>query len=123
MRFECAARHLCGMQQVPLSTPANHKCMFSSGAISGRLQWFECYAGASLFYQKVAKPLLSMGTVGSMDCERRAKALKHTILTKKRNRMKDETGVALLRGHENLRHLLNAKKLLGKQIHESLLRR
>ena len=88
-----------------------------------RLQWFECYAGASPFYQKVAKPLLSMGTVGSMDCERRAKPLKHTIVTSKRNRLKDETGVALLRGYENLNHLMNAKKLVGKQVHESLLRR
>jgi len=94
-----------------------------TGAISGRLQWFECYAGASPFYQKVAKPLLSMGTVGSMDCERRAKPLKHTIVTSKRNRLKDETGVALLRGYENLNHLMNAKKLVGKQVHESLLRR
>ena len=71
----------------------------------------------------VAKPLLSMGTVGSMDCERRAKPLKHTIVTSKRNRLKDETGVALLRGYENLNHLMNAKKLVGKQVHESLLRR
>ena len=44
-----------------------------------------------------------------MDCERRAKPLKHTIVTSKRNRLKDETGVALLRGYENLNHLMNAK--------------
>ena len=56
-------------------------------AISGRLGSFECYAGTSDFYRLVAKPLLSMGTVGSMDCERRAKPLKNTILTKNRNRM------------------------------------
>eukprot|EP00984_Skeletonema_dohrnii_P022505 scaffold11633_cov63-Skeletonema_dohrnii-CCMP3373.AAC.1 len=30
-----------------------------------------------------------MGTVESMDCERRAKPLKHTILTSQRNRMND----------------------------------
>ena len=49
-----------------------------------------------------------MGTVGSMDCERRAKPLKHTILTKVRNRMKDGTGIALLRGYENLYHIMHA---------------
>ena len=68
----------------------------TTGAISGRLGWFECYAGSSDVYRFVAKPLLSMGTVGSMDCERRAKPLKNTILTKERNRVPDPTGVALL---------------------------
>ena len=89
-------------------------------AISGRLGSFECYAGTSDFYRLVAKPLLSMGTVGSMDCECRAKPLKNTILTKNRNRMLDPTGVALLRGYENLRHIMHAKKMLGKRIADSL---
>jgi len=35
----------------------------TTGAISGRLGWFECYAWSSNFYRFVAKPLLSMGTV------------------------------------------------------------
>ena len=94
--------------------------MESTGAISGRITWFECYAGSSDFHRLVAKPLMSMGTVGSMDCERRAKplTLKNTILVKGRNRMKDPTGVALLRGMENLCH---AKKMLGKKLAVSLL--
>ena len=46
--------------------------------------------------------------------------MKHTILTSKRNKLKDPTGVALLRGFENLRHIMNAKKLLGKKVFESL---
>eukprot|EP00957_Ditylum_brightwellii_P083895 6376096-Ditylum_brightwellii.AAC.1 len=41
MRFACAARHLCGMPQVPLSSPPNHRCMFCGtgmhGALCGRL--------------------------------------------------------------------------------------
>ena len=53
----------------------------------------------------------------------RAKPLKHTILTNKRNRMKDETGVALIPGYKNLRLIMNTKKLVGKQIHESLVHR
>ena len=96
------------------------KYVETTGAISGRLGWFECYAGTSDFYRLFAKPLLSMGTVGSMDCERRAKPLKNTILTKDRNRMLDPTGVALLRGYENLRHIMHAKKMLGKRIADSL---
>jgi len=92
-----------------------------TGAIMGRMQWFECYAGSSDFYRLVAKPLLSMGTVGSMDCERRAKPMKNLILTRDRNRLLDPTGVALLRSYENLRHIMNAKKMVGKRVSESLL--
>ena len=94
----------------------------STGAISGRITWFECYAGSSDFHRLVAKPLMSMGTVGSMDCERRAKPqnLKNIILVKGRNRMKDPTGVALLRGMENLCHIMHAKKMLGKKLADSL---
>ena len=88
--------------------------MERTDGLSGRLQWFECYAGLSPFYRFAAKPLLSMCTVGSMDCERRAKPLNQTILTNKRNRKSDSTGVALLRGKENLRDIMNAKKLLKK---------
>ena len=60
---------------------------------------FECYAGLSPFHRFVAKPLLSMGTVGSMDCERRAKPLEQTILTKKRNRMSDSNWVRKSSSH------------------------
>ncbi len=44
----------------------------------------------------------------------------YTILTKVRNRMKDGTGIALLRGYENLHHIMHAKKMLGKRISETL---
>eukprot|EP00986_Skeletonema_menzelii_P016059 scaffold13419_cov91-Skeletonema_menzelii.AAC.1 len=63
---------------------------------------------------------MSMGTVGSMDCERWAKPLKNTILVKGRNRMKDPTVVALLRGMENLCHIMHAKKMLGQKLADSL---
>ena len=43
----------------------------------------------SPFYQKVAKPLMSI------DVERRIKPLKHDIITKKRNKLRDPKGVAL----------------------------
>ena len=54
------------------------------------------------FYQKVAKPLLSMRTVGSIDVERRVKGIKGTILTKKRNKLQDPKGVAFMRASKNL---------------------
>ena len=72
------------------------------------------------FYQKVAKHLLSMRTVGSIDVERRVKPIKHTILTKKRNRLKDPKGIALYRASENLKHIMKAKIALGKKISDSL---
>ena len=89
-------------------------------AIDGRFQFFETFATSSEFYLKVAKPLLSMCTVGSIDVERRIKRIKHNILTKKRNRLQDPKGVVLYRASENLKHIMNAKKMLGKKITDSL---
>jgi len=89
-------------------------------AIDGRFQFFETFAASSEFYLKVAKPLLSMRTVGSIDVERRIKRIKHNILTKKRNRLQDPKGVVLYRASENLKHIMNAKKMLGKKITDSL---
>ena len=71
--------------------------------------------------QKVAKPLMSMRTVGSIDVERRIKPLKHDIITKKRNKLRDPKGVALYRASENLHHLMRAKQSLGMKISDSLL--
>jgi hypothetical protein len=70
----------------------------------------------------VAKPLLLMRTVGSIDVKCRVKPLKHTILTKKCNRLQDPKGICLFRAPKNLRHIMtaNAKKILGKSVTESL---
>ena len=54
--------------------------------MQGRFQFFETYAAHSKFYQKVAKPLLSMRTVGSIDVEQRVKGLKV-----ERNNLDEET--------------------------------
>ena len=69
----------------------------------------------------VAKPLLSMRIVGSIYVVRRVKPIKDSILTKKRNRLKDPKGVALFRASENLNHLMKAKISLGKKITDSLI--
>ena len=86
----------------------------------GRFEFFETYAANSEFYLKVAKPLLSMRTVESMVGKRRIKPIKHTIMAKKRNRLKDPKGITLYRASENLNHILKAKKILGKKITDSL---
>ncbi len=91
------------------------------GGIQGRFCFFETFARNNEVYLKVAKPLLSLRTTGSIDVERRAKPIKHTIMTKKRNRLVDPKGVALFRASENLKHIMKAKKSLGKKITDSLL--
>ena len=48
--------------------------------------------------------------VGSMDAERAAKPLKHSILTKERNRLEHEKAEVLLRTKTNLRYLMGLGK-------------
>ena len=91
-----------------------------SGNINGRFAFFDTFHANSEFYQRVAKPLLSMRAVGSIDVERRVKAMKGNILTKKWKKLKDPKGVAYLRASENQNHITHAKKLLGKLFYESL---
>ena len=68
----------------------------STGNVSApRFRWFDVFASNSEFYQKIAKPLLSMQTVGSIDVERRVKPLKNSILTKDRNRLSDSKALVL----------------------------
>ena len=90
------------------------------GAMKGRFAFFQTYAANSEFYRKVTKPLFSIRTVGSISTEQRVKHIKHDIMTEKRNRLKDEKGVALYRSSDNLKHLMKAKKVLGKKITDSL---
>ena len=56
-----------------------------TGGVQKRLRFFHCYFPGSKFYLKVAKPLLSLKCVGSMDTEQAAEPPKHDILTKERN--------------------------------------
>jgi hypothetical protein len=44
------------------------------------------------------------------------KPLKHQILSKTRNRLKDYKDVAYFRAKENLNHIMHAKKVLGKRL-------
>ena len=88
--------------------------------IAGRFMVFNTFDGDSEFYQEVAEPLLSMRAVQYIDAERRIKQLKHNIVTKKHNRLKDPKGEFFLRASENLKHIMRAKKILGKKITDSL---
>ena len=88
-----------------------------NGCIQGRFRFFETYARNSEFYQKIAQPLLSMRTVGSIDVERLAKPLKHKLLTKERNCLRDDKGIILFCAGQNLRQLMKAKMALNKNMH------
>ncbi len=62
-----------------------------------------------------------MHTVGSIDVEHRVKGIKDTTLTKKSNHLANPKGVALCLASDNLRHIMKAKKILGKKITDLLL--
>ena len=47
------------------------------------------------------------------------KPIQESIMTKKRNQLTDSKGIALFRARENLRHLMNTQKILGKKITDS----
>ena len=89
--------------------------------VTARIEFFNTFGSNNLFYTMAARPILSMHTVGSMDVECMIKPVKHTIMTKHLNRLKDPKGVALFRLSENLKHIMKAKKMLGKKITESLI--
>ena len=57
-----------------------------------------------------------------VDVERRVKGIKGTILAKKRNKLQDPKGVALMRASEILRHIMKAKAkiILGMKVMDSL---
>ena len=72
----------------------------SSGNIASRLHWFETFAVHSELYQLIAKPLMSMRTVGS-----------------------DNNANVLYRARENVNHIMKAKKIktiIGKSTTDSI---
>ena len=67
------------------------------------------YAPNNKFYQRIAKPLLSIRTTGSIDVECKVKSLKSKVLTKTRNNIKDRKAEMLFPTSQNLRQLMKIK--------------
>jgi len=88
------------------------------GLMRGHFGFFETFAENSEFYQRVVKPLLSMCTIDSIDVQHRIKPIKHNnnILTKKQNYLHDPKGMALYIAQENLKYIMNTKKIIDKKI-------
>ena len=80
----------------------------------GCLRWYEMRAWDTTLYKYVARPLLSLSSVGSMDIEWFAKPLKYVIQTKDRNNISDEFASMLLRILINLGNVDDALKMLKK---------
>ena len=80
-----------------------------TGGHDGRLQWWSIFAPTSPLYLKVAKPLLSIRTTGSITVERVAKPLKNKVMSKDRAGVTTGKAEVLLRAGINLR-LLHKRK-------------
>jgi hypothetical protein len=97
---------------VPLTIASVQKWINDYGGGNGRLNFFSDGFERSLYFKKVALPLLSMKTTGSITVERVAKPLKNGVLDPARNRLAPKKQLMCLRAGLNL----NMKKtLLNKQ--------
>ena len=80
-----------------------------TGKNLSRLASFEAWVPDSTFYTKIANPLMSLRTTGSMTVERVAKPLKNYVFSKGRRRLNRQRASQLLRCGLNLRFLNEIK--------------
>ena len=84
------------------------KWVEGTGKHMSRLAWFLTWHPESILFLRIAKPLLSLRTSGSMTVERVAKPLKNFVYTKYPHRMSPEQSNILLRTGLNLKFLAQA---------------
>ena len=89
-----------------------------TGGIEGRIAFFALFED-NPFTKKIAMPLLSFRTSGSMSVERTAKPFKRQILTKERNRLINSKAELFLRVGLNLRILSKDFVAIKQQVYES----
>ena len=89
----------------------------TTNGIEGRLSFF-CLHEHNLFTKRIAIPLMSFGTSGSMSVERTAKPLKRRIMIKERNRLSTGKCQLMLRVGLNLRYLVRSCQKIKETVYE-----
>jgi hypothetical protein len=97
-----------GSDAMPLTLVSVQQWIDKFHGSNGRLTFFSDGYERSLYFKKIALPLLSMKTTGSITVERVAKPLKHGVLDPTRNRLDPMKQIMCLRAGLNL----NMKKSL-----------
>jgi hypothetical protein len=100
-------------QKPSLTLSSVQKWIDDFGGANGRLNFFSDEFGHSLYFKKMALPLLSMKSTGSITVERVAKPLKNGVLDPARNRLGVMKQIMCLRAGLNLnmrRNLVEKEK-------------
>ena len=87
--------------------------------LEGQFAWYETLSRETNFYQENSRKLLSIGTIGSIDVERRAKGLKYEILNNARNRLSEDQAITLCGTSENLSHVQKSRADMMDKIQDS----
>ena len=90
----------------------------NTGGHCSRLAWYQTWKRNSIFYRKIAHPLLSLRSTGSITVERVAKPLKNSVYTKERRSMLGGKSTVLLRAGLNLNFLAQAKLRLKENLRQ-----